>query len=718
MNKVKVSRIFLGVLLLAISLGLILAASAQQSAQELYEAAVFKKDADGDMKGAIKIFREIVERFPNNQEIAAQAQLQIGICYEKLGQNKIKQAQEAFQKVIDNYPRQTEAVKSAKERIAKLSKVLEPVPSKPKFKKIQIPVKLARGAQLSPDGKKLTFSSTMYEGSIWTVPVPGKVGPDIAGKPEKLIGEDKVWAWGHVWSADGKWIAYNYMKNNKEKGIFVDEVHVISSSGGEPTKIAVPVNRGGSYHLFQYSLSLSPDGKVLAYASKEEGKPDKPKESYIYTIPVNGGVAKRLTDGRTWLPAFSPDGKKIAYIKAYSPEEKGPWFSDIWVIPAEGGTPVKVSDLGGRAGGPPIWSPDSDWIAFLREPKPDEECKEIWLVPVSAAGESSVPPKRIELPLETSLNLAGWTSDNKIGIFMLSPVNQAIYTVPSSGGKATQVTPAGGYAFCPGWNPDGKRIFFIYNYNLSSVASEGGEISESPIAGMEGVNYPYVSPDGKKVLFHGFKKGVTGMHIWTAPIEGGEPTQVIRSLFEDDFIEDAFPHWSPDGKTICFYRHEKTSDGNAVKSSLCLVPAEGGDVRVLISDPDSLMKEISPRSMCWSPNGKSIVYYCDEDGKIKTIPVDNGEPQVLAELQKGIQASWITFSPGGGKILYTANGKIWTISLNGEEPVEIKTGLDIRPAGPLAWSPDGGKIAFTIRKGGEIDLWMMENFLPQLKDKN
>ena len=689
--------------------------NSQESAAEHFEKAFYYEDVQGDLQKAIELYEQILKQFPENREIAAKAQLHIGLCYEKLG---LTEAQKAYQKVVDNYPDQTEAVKSAKERIARLSKVLEPVPSKPKFKKIQIPVKLARGAQLSPDGKKLTFSSEMYEGSIWTVPIPGKVSPDIAGEPEKLIGEDKVWAWGHTWSADGKWIAYNYMKNDKEKGIFVDEVHVISSSGGEPTKIAVPVNRAGSFHLFQYSLSLSPDGKILAYASKEEGKSDKSKESYIYTIPVNGGVAKRLTNGRTWVPAFSPDGKKIAYMKAYSPEEKGPWFSDIWVIPADGGTSVKVSDLGGRAWGPPIWSPDSDWIAFLREPKPDEECKEIWFVPVSETGESSAPPKRIELPLEASLNLAGWTSDNKIGIFMLSPVNQAIYTVPSSGGKATQVTPAGGYAFCPGWNPDGKRIYFIYNYNLSSVASEGGEISESPIAGMEGVNYPYVSPDGKKVLFHGFKKGVTRMRIWTAPIEGGEPTQVIRSLFEDDFIEDAFPHWSPDGKTICFYRHEKTSDGNAVKSSLCLVPAEGGDVRVLISDPDSLMKEISPRSMCWSPDGKSIVYYCDEDGKIKTIPVDNGEPQVLAELQKGIQASWITFSPGGGKILYTAKRKIWTISLNGEEPVEIKTGLDIRPAGPLAWSPDGGKIAFTIRKGGEIDLWMMENFLPQLKDKN
>ncbi len=351
MNHKKTFSWVIFMLLAVFFLSAIQAAFLQESAEELYEAALFKKEAEGDLQGAVQLFLKIITDFPENRKIAAKAQLHIGLCYEKLG---LTEAQKAFQLVVDNYPDQTEAVKSAKERIAALSKVLEPVPSKPKFKKIQIPVKLAQGAQLSPDGKKLTFSSEMYEGSIWTVPIPGKVSPDIAGETEKLIGEDKVWAWGHVWSADGKWIAYNYMKNDREKdekGIFVDEVHVISSSGGEPTKIAVPVNRGGSFHLFQYSLSLSPDGKVLAYASKEEGKSDKSKESYIYTIPVNGGVAKRLTDGRTWVPAFSPDGKKIAYMKAYSPEEKGPWFSDIWVIPAEGGTPVKVSDLGGESMG-------------------------------------------------------------------------------------------------------------------------------------------------------------------------------------------------------------------------------------------------------------------------------------------------------------------------------------------------------------------------------
>ena len=675
----------------------------EQQAKKLLSEAVYQEEINGDLDEAIKIYRSVIDQYPDKRDISAEAFLHLGMCYEKLGN---QEAVKTYRHLVNNYPEQTNEVTIARKRLARLIEIareVSAVSSMPVFTRIQMPAKLDLGAKLSPDGKKLTFSSTMYEGSLWTVPIPGKVRPDIAGNPEKLIGKDEVWAWGHAWSADGKWIAYNHMKNEEDG--FVDEMHVIPSSGGEPVKIPVPVNRGGSFHLFQYSLSLSPDGKVLAYATKEEGDSDKPNESYIYTVPVNGGSARRLTDGSTWLPEFSPDGSKIAYIKT-SAEGDG-----LWVIPSHGGRPVKVCDLGRRVWGPPIWSPNSDYIAYLLEPEPGKECKEIWFVPVSDKGEATALPRSIELPLQAARNLGGWTFENKIGLFLINPVHQAIYTVRSSGGKATQVTPPENYAFSPGWDPDGKRIYLIYNNVYSSVASEGGEISAIPVSGAVGINFPVVSPDGKKILFHGFKKGISGLHIWIAPTQGGEPTQ-LGGPFDDDFIEDAFPQWSPDSRTVCFYRHEKTSDGNGVRSSLCLVPAEGGDVRVLIADQDSLINEISPRSMCWSPDGKSIVYYCNKDGKIKTTPVDDGEPKILAQLQKGIQARWINFSPNGKEIIYTANEKIWKITLNGEEPVEIKTGLDLQPGGPLSWSPDGEKIAFTMRKGGEINLWMMEDFMP------
>jgi len=96
------------------ALGLILISndvSSQQTAGELLEKALYTEEAKGDLQKAIELYQNILKQFPENREVAAKAQLQIGMCYEKLG---LKEAQKAYQKVIDNYPERTEAIKVPK----------------------------------------------------------------------------------------------------------------------------------------------------------------------------------------------------------------------------------------------------------------------------------------------------------------------------------------------------------------------------------------------------------------------------------------------------------------------------------------------------------------------------------------------------------------------------------------------------------------------------
>jgi len=566
----------------------------------------------------------------------------------------------------------------------------------PNFRKIRIPTKPGNGA-LSPDGKKLAFVSKR---SIWVVPVHGKVSPDIAGEPVRLTGTEGAWRWGMSWSADGKWIAYNIKRNNT-----VDEIHVISSTGGEPKKIPVSENRGN--HLLNYRLSLSPDGKVLAFTSKEEEGTNKPQEISIYTIPVDGGIAKRLTDPGTREPAFSPDGKKIAYVKLYRSKERR-LVKDIWVIPASGGTPVLFSDLPGRGRGP-VWSPDGKMIAFNREPGVDNESNEIWIVPVSEDGKAAAAPTKIKLPLSTYDFLAGWTSDNKIGLNLQNPPHRAIYTVPASGGNAVQVTPAG-WPCHPRWSPDGKRIFFRWD-GIASVPSEGGEISIGPLDADSKISEALpgggnaVSPDGEKIVFSGAKmvfrdnKKNYEVDIYTIPIEGGEPNKLTISPGQD-----RFPCWSPDGKKIAFIRYGYAEPWKEM--SICIVPTEGGEVRQLTSGSHRVLWS----TIAWSPDGKSIAYFSD-DKAIKVIPVQGGESRVVVKVKDVSGHSELAWSPDGSKLVYSSKGSIWAVLLDGGEPEEIKTGLDAK-ANHISWSPDGRKLAFTAIKGGEEELWLMENFLP------
>ncbi len=572
-------------------------------------------------------------------------------------------------------------------RRTRASETLSPKPAhQPDFRKIRIPTKPGNGV-LSPDGKKLAFVS---KHSIWVVPVHGKVSSDIAGEPVRLPGTKGAWRWGMNWSADGKWIAYNNLKN--------DEICVVPSSGGKVKRISVNKNRG--VHLWNYRLSLSPDGKTVAFAAIEKEK------IQLFTVNVEGADVNQLTEDGGTQPAFSPDGKKITYVKE-RPQKRETPESDVWVISASGGTPDQVSDLPGRVIAP-IWSPDGKMIAFTRTAEIDES-KEICIVQVSEAGNPEASPTQIELPLVTWNFLAGWTPDNKIGVLLTEPVHRAIYTVPASGGNAVQVTPAG-WPCHPRWSPDGERIYFRWGGgDLASVPSDGGEISTAPLdadskifAALPGAGNA-VSPDGKKIVFSGAKmvlrdnKKAYEVNIYTIPIEGGEPNKLTISPGQD-----RFPCWSPDGKSIAFIRYPEPSK----EMSICIVPAEGGKVRQFTSESD----KVAWATIAWSPDGKSIAYF-SEDKTIRVIPVQGGQPRIVVKVEDVNSHSELAWSPDGSKLAYSAKGSIWAVSLDGGEPEEIKTGLDAK-ANHLSWSPDGKKIAFSAAHGGDQELWLMEDFLP------
>jgi len=668
---------------------------AQQTAEQLYQAGLYEEEIKGELEAAIELFEKIIVEYPEDRPFVAKALLHIGMCYEKLGSQV---AQNAYQRIVSEFPDQIEVVNEARARLAALSKELEATAHKPTFRKIRIPTKLSRGAQLSPDGKKLAFAS---EGGIWVVPVPGKVGPDIVGKPIKLTEPTGFSASEPVWSGDGKWIAFN-LWDKGDAGIAI-----IPSTGGEPKIVPVKTYRGGMYRGFR--ISLSPDGKLLAYASgdgnwKFEDASIKQEKYNIYTIPVDGGAAVRLTDAYTLEPAFSPDGKKIAYDKQIRTKEGKLSGLEIWVTPVEGGDPIQVSDSSMC----PLWSPYGNMIAFLcYVSEKDKIDKELRIVPISKDGKPEAAPTRIKLPGETNDYLAGWTTDNKIGILFEAPEHRALYTVPASGEKATQITPNGIY-YDPRWSPDGMRILFGDDGNISSVPAEGGKVStiysDTNFVVTPPGGGPTISPDGKTIVFSGFrkdsperKKGLPGVNIWTIPVEGGEPKQLTKG-----FYNPRWPCWSPDGKSIAFVNYLK-------KSNIYIITAEGEQAKQLTTESDKVFWS----SIGWSPDGKWIAYF-SEDKTIKIKPVHGGEPRTVTKIDELNYYKELTWAPDSRKLAYTSFEHIWIVSLDGGEPTKVKTGLDGRFA-KISWSPDGKTLAFTAEKGGDIELWLMEDFMHLVK---
>jgi len=682
---------------------IIITTGQEQQAQKLLSKAIYEEEVNGNLDEAIKSYQVVLDQYPDYRKVSAEALFHLGMCYEKQG---IREAVNTYQRLVSNYPDQKNLVDQAKNRLNRLVALAEEklkAPLTPKFTKIEIPTNPGNGV-LSPDGKKLAYIS---EKSLWVVPVHGKTNPDIAGEPVKLTENINLWELANMsvtWSVNSKWLAFYAT----EKGN--DIIYKVSANGGNPEKMPIDQSRSniGGY---DYRMSLSSDGKFLAYVNC-----DKNNLPFINIIQSDAGSPRKLTESGYREPSFSPDGRFVATVKINNKNKLG---DKIYVIPVKGGKPILISD-DAEVVKSPVWSPDGSMIAFLArnyEKGWANSSNELWIAAIDKNGKPKGLIAETDLHNSTTSMLAGWSAENKIGIWLSKPAKNLLYTVPAKGGEAMQVTSKNSWMPC--WSPDGKYLYF-YGINtnnfagVESVPSGGGEVSriainsketvqpEMPIGGIS------VSPDGKKLVFAAYYNEFTNStkqkkpkgfhHIVTIPVNGGRPVELTTNS-----LLDGYPVWSPYGTHIAFLRQE---DNNDPKINLYKISADGSNLTKVTSLNDS----VALGRIDWSPDGKWIGFF-SSDNTIKMIPAEGGISKIVVQNVKIHSHFGLSFSSEGDKIAYTNLGKLYVVDINSGSKEEVRTGIDAIPTMPSC-SPDGGKIAFSAYDKGETDLWLMEDFLP------
>jgi Tol biopolymer transport system component len=680
---------------------------AQQTAEEVYQAALYQEEVQGNLEGAIDAYERILADFRDNRSVAAKAQLHIGLCFEKLG---LTEAQQAYRRVIADYPDHTDEVAVARERLNSLERELAELNRQPTFRKIEFASEPQNGV-MSPDGKKLAFTS---DDAVWVVPLQGNVSADIAGEPVRIADVPGAWNFMNLlgWSADGAWIAVN------GGGLNGDDVFLVPAAGGEPRMIRLPV-RGVGY--FSGRLSLSPDGEYLAFSAQELGtlaEEEGFSKLKVFVIPTRGGEPRQISSDLGMLPAFSPDGEHIAYVtfreKDEPPENiQSPRYnSELWVVRSSGGSAVKLASVDGRLAGP-VWSPDGSFVAA--QSRTDLGGKEISVFPLSPDVSSAGEPTEIALPGMSLGTLAGWTPEGELGVFIRSPYRSAVYTIPSSGGRAVQVTPEG-VPYYPRWSPDGARIFLRWvqedeepPVKVAHVPAAGGDVTEVPwpekalITQVPGGGHN-ISPDGRTLIVSG-REAPYGpekyMDLWVIPLDDSR----ARRLTNDESHE-SYACWSPDGRSVAFLDRHVKPDGGGF-NAVYVILAEGGDPRRVTSEADS----VDFGGISFSPDGERVVYF--SDGAIMTKPIGDGAPDVLVPEVRHGRHSQLAYSPDGSKIAHNADGKIWITRLATGETAELQTGLpEDFHLSEFGWSPDGAKITFMTTSGDEPEFWLISDFLP------
>jgi Tol biopolymer transport system component/predicted Ser/Thr protein kinase len=445
--------------------------------------------------------------------------------------------------------------------------------------------------------------------------------------------------------------------------------------------------------------SISPDGKVVAYASPAAGNYD------IYVQRVGGTNAINLTRDSVVAdnhPAFSPDGERIAFRS-----ERG--GGGIFVMGATGESVLRLTDGGHR----PAWSPDGEEIAYSTQtfvtPYARPGASEVWAVNVRTREKRRVA--------EADAIQPAWSPHGKrVAFWGLAGGGgrRDIWTVAASGGTAVPVTSDAPLEYNPVWSPDGRFLYFSSDRGGSMniwrvpIDEENGRVLGPPEAITRGasadIHSVSVSRDGMRLAYVASSATNTFAKAGFDPVAGrltGEPEPILRTT-----TPKLWPDISPDGQWLAHTSVGGRDATGLLQEEIIVSRLDGTSRRKILGDAH---KYRMPR---WSPDGKRIAFFSDRAGKYQIWAIDP-DGTGLSDLTDFPDATTIypVWSPDGGRVAFAVREKkaLHVVEVGGgsgaraPEPV----GKDVPGGGeysPSSWSPDGRRIAgFVNREDGETD---------------
>lgn len=208
---------------------------------------------------------------------------------------------------------------------------------------------------------------------------------------------------------------------------------------------------------------ISPDGQTLAVSSNVEEGPEGWLTSCIFTVPITGGEAVRVTPKvPSFLHGWSPDGKRLAYTGSRNGQ------FDIYTISLDGGEEVQLTHTQGLSDGPE-YSNDGKYIYYNAM---DTGKMELWRM--DADGKNNVRLTRDAFsnwfphvaPNDRELVYIAYLVDQGSSHPPMKRVMLRHYDL-ATGNITTLHTFTGGQGSInvPSWSPDGSKFAFVsYEY--------------------------------------------------------------------------------------------------------------------------------------------------------------------------------------------------------------------------------------------------------------
>ena len=216
---------------------------------------------------------------------------------------------------------------------------------------------------LSPDGKLLVFTSDVFPACA-AAPSSSPAEYDVGCNKTAVDGETANKMKARVFTSllYRHWTQYQAGKRRRHTLIQSLETGKVRDLTPGPLEVP-PFSLGGSE-----PFAFSPDSSQLTYVANTDPDLATSTNSDLFTIPVTGGEAKRITTnpGADEGPVYSPDGKFLAYRT----QIKAGYESDLWrlaVLDLTNGKMNTLTDSLDRWVEQYTWSPDSKRVFFTTD---------------------------------------------------------------------------------------------------------------------------------------------------------------------------------------------------------------------------------------------------------------------------------------------------------------------------------------------------------------
>ena len=408
-------------------------------------------------------------------------------------------------------------------------------------------------------------------------------------------------------------------------------------------------------------------------------------EDDLFTVPVGGGVARRLTanPGTTTFPLLSPDGRLVAFTG----RDDGP--PEAYVMDADGGTPRRLTHFGGfttTVG----WSKDGSSVIVATDAgQPFRGYSHLHAVPVAGGPSTALgvgPARAISYePAGKGVVIGRNSGDPARWKRYRGGTAGTIWIDRAGDGKFVPLVTLRGNLATPMWI--GARVYFLADHeghgNLYSCRPDGQDLRRHTHHEDFYVRFP--SSDGRRIAYH------AGADLYVFD----PATSVSKKV--DVRLASSRPQRNK--KFVSPTRTLESADVHPAGHSVVLASRGGAFAGALFDGPPArlgLSSGVRYRLPRWLADGRRVVAVTDEGGEesIVVLTADGSEPprRIPGDVGRALD---LVVAPAGGDVIALANHRQEVVVADlaaGTTKVLEKSAFD-RIQG-LSFSGDGRWLAY------------------------